>query len=111
MKAPLIIKGKDNAKIQNACSKSTFEIAHNSGPFNLIPVLSAKRESNILKCLSNCYWNTNSTPKNTIKGQIKKWTCLRSSTQSVLYQCSPASKLKLISVMKFLFYFNSCFRW
>ena len=72
MKAPLIIKGKDNAKIQNAFSKSAFEIAHNSGPFNFIPVLSAKRESNILKCLSNCYWNTNSTPKNTIKGQIKR---------------------------------------
>ena len=62
IKAPLIIKGKDNAKIQNAFSKSAFEIAHNSGPFNLIPVLSAKREWNILKCPSNCYWNTNSTP-------------------------------------------------
>ena len=62
MKAPLIIKGKDNAKIQNACSKYAFEIAHNSGPFNLIPVLSARRESTNFKCLCNCYWNTNSTP-------------------------------------------------
>ena len=30
IKAPLIIKGKDKAKIQNACSKSSFAIANHS---------------------------------------------------------------------------------
>ena len=43
MEAPLIIKGKDKAKIQSAGSKSSFATANPSVLLNLIPVLSARR--------------------------------------------------------------------
>ena len=43
MEAPLIIKGKDKAKIQNSSSKYSFAIANHSVLLNLIHILSARR--------------------------------------------------------------------